>query len=84
MIPVTVPAEVVGSTEAELIVSAWLYPEGARVREGVVLAEVMADKASFELTSPATGTLRILVPAETGFAPEAVIAEVHPDCTSSE
>jgi pyruvate/2-oxoglutarate dehydrogenase complex dihydrolipoamide acyltransferase (E2) component len=39
----------------------WLYPDGAPVRQGDLIAEILVDKATFELHAPACGTLRISV-----------------------
>ena len=37
----------------------WLVPDGSDVRHGQAIAEVLVDKVTLELESPATGTLRI-------------------------
>ncbi len=50
-------------------ISVWLYPDGARVQAGDVLAEVMVEKATYELVAPFSGILRISV------APEIVITK---------
>lgn len=42
----------------------WLYADGAHVNEGDVVAELMVEKVTFEIESPASGTLRIAVEAE--------------------
>lgn len=38
----------------------WLFDEGDEVDTGDMLAEVMVDKAQFEIPSPSSGKLRIL------------------------
>tara|TARA_R110001592_G_scaffold240929_2_gene501260 strand:+ start:86477 stop:86707 length:231 start_codon:yes stop_codon:yes gene_type:complete len=38
----------------------WLFDEGDQVDAGDMLAEVMVDKAQFEIPSPSSGTLRII------------------------
>jgi pyruvate/2-oxoglutarate dehydrogenase complex dihydrolipoamide acyltransferase (E2) component len=48
-------------------ISVWLYEDGARVQAGDILAEVMVEKATYELVAPLSGTLRI------GIQPEVVI-----------
>jgi pyruvate/2-oxoglutarate dehydrogenase complex dihydrolipoamide acyltransferase (E2) component len=48
-------------------ISVWLYEDGASIRAGDILAEVMVEKATYELIAPASGVLRIKV------APEVVI-----------
>lgn len=47
---------------AESIV--WLFPDGAAVIEGELIAEILVEKATLELYAPASGTLRIGVEAE--------------------
>lgn len=42
----------------------WLYPDGAQVKEGQLIAEVLVEKVTLELEAPATGTLRIKVEPE--------------------
>ena len=42
----------------------WLYPDGARVKQGDLIAEVLVEKVTLELEAPATGTLRIKVEPE--------------------
>lgn len=73
---VTVSREAIGAADAEVIVAAWLYPSGARVASGTVIAELMVEKASFELLAPASGTLRILVAPEVPFKADSAIAEI--------
>jgi pyruvate/2-oxoglutarate dehydrogenase complex dihydrolipoamide acyltransferase (E2) component len=50
-------------------ISVWLYEHGARVQAGDILAEVMVEKATYELVAPLSVTLRIEV------APEVVITK---------
>ena len=42
----------------------WLYKEGAVVKEGDVIAEMLFEKATLELPAPASGKLHIAVEAE--------------------
>ena len=42
----------------------WLFEDGAEVRAGDVIAEILVEKVTLELESPASGRLRILVEAE--------------------
>lgn len=48
--------------KAESIV--WLFPNGAEVNEGDLIAEILVEKATMELYAPATGTLRIGIGAD--------------------
>ncbi|MFQ3596020.1 MAG: lipoyl domain-containing protein [Sphingomonadaceae bacterium] len=42
----------------------WLYKDGAHVKEGDLIAEVLVEKVTLELPAPASGTLRIKVEPE--------------------
>ena len=41
------------------VIGSWLYNEGDVVQAGAVIAEIMVEKSSYELTTPAGGTLHI-------------------------
>lgn len=62
MTDVLVPADLWEDGEASI--SAWLYQDGDTVQEGATIADMMVEKANYELTAPASGVLRILVAAE--------------------
>jgi pyruvate/2-oxoglutarate dehydrogenase complex dihydrolipoamide acyltransferase (E2) component len=62
--------------ELEGAVSAWLFSDGDLVRTGDLIAEVMMEKSTYEITAPVAGRLRILVAAETPFRPGATIATI--------
>jgi pyruvate/2-oxoglutarate dehydrogenase complex dihydrolipoamide acyltransferase (E2) component len=42
----------------------WLYPDGATVKEGDLIAEILVEKTTLELYAPAGGTLKIAVEPE--------------------
>lgn len=42
----------------------WLFEDGASVREGDVIAEILVEKVTLELEAPAAGRLKMLVEAE--------------------
>jgi pyruvate/2-oxoglutarate dehydrogenase complex dihydrolipoamide acyltransferase (E2) component len=42
----------------------WLYKDGASVKQGDLIAEVLVEKVTLELEAPASGTLRIKVEPE--------------------
>jgi pyruvate/2-oxoglutarate dehydrogenase complex dihydrolipoamide acyltransferase (E2) component len=66
-------ADVEPGTEA--LVEDWLVAEGATVKAGQALANVVVVKSSHEITAPADGVIeKILVAAEDTFAPGAVLA----------
>ncbi len=54
-IPVEMPK--LGNTVEECLLSRWVKHPGDTVAEGEIIAEIETDKAAFELTSPAAGTL---------------------------
>lgn len=64
MTDITVPAGLWNDGD-EAAISAWLYADGDAVSEGSVIAEIMVEKSSFELTAPASGILHIDIAAET-------------------
>jgi pyruvate/2-oxoglutarate dehydrogenase complex dihydrolipoamide acyltransferase (E2) component len=64
MTDVVVPPDL-WDTEDEGVLFLWVYPDGARVEQGRLIAEITVEKAQLELTAPATGRLTILVQPET-------------------
>jgi pyruvate/2-oxoglutarate dehydrogenase complex dihydrolipoamide acyltransferase (E2) component len=50
--------------EDSAVISSWLYNDGDVVQTGAVVAEIMVEKASFEIVAPGSGTLRIGVGEE--------------------
>lgn len=71
MIEVTLPdsswEDVEEGTEA--LVERWLVDEGAQVKIGQPIVQVVVVKASHEIVAPTAGVVaRILVPAESTFA----------------
>ena len=62
IVEMKIPA--VGESITEVAISEWLKSDGDHVAMDEVIAEIESDKATFELTAEATGTLRIV--AETG------------------
>ncbi len=56
MSDVIIPPEM-WKPDAEGVLVAWSYPDGAEVQEGDVIAEVMLDKAQMELCASASGRL---------------------------
>lgn len=63
MTDITVPTGLWSESD-EAAISAWLYADGDAVAEGAIIAEIMVEKSSFELTAPASGILHIGVAAE--------------------
>jgi pyruvate/2-oxoglutarate dehydrogenase complex dihydrolipoamide acyltransferase (E2) component len=52
-------------TDDEGVIFAWIYADGAVVEQGKLIAELTVEKAQLELTAPASGRLKIIVPADT-------------------
>jgi pyruvate/2-oxoglutarate dehydrogenase complex dihydrolipoamide acyltransferase (E2) component len=67
MTDVTVPLDLWDEDAETGSVVLWLCPDGAAVRAGQVIAEILVEKVTVELEAPAAGTLRIRV------EPEAVV-----------
>jgi pyruvate dehydrogenase E2 component (dihydrolipoamide acetyltransferase) len=53
----------------EATIGAWLVREGERIEAGQPLAEVVTDKVTFDLESPASGVLRRVTVAERSVVP---------------
>jgi pyruvate/2-oxoglutarate dehydrogenase complex dihydrolipoamide acyltransferase (E2) component len=75
MTDVVIPADI-WTDNSEGAISAWLYAEGDVVEAGVVIAEVMNEKTTFEIDAPASGRLSILVPADVSVRPGQLIAQI--------
>jgi pyruvate dehydrogenase E2 component (dihydrolipoamide acetyltransferase) len=54
---ISVEVPKLGNTVEECIIARWLKRQGDSVSEGDVVAEIETDKATFEVTAPASGTL---------------------------
>jgi pyruvate/2-oxoglutarate dehydrogenase complex dihydrolipoamide acyltransferase (E2) component len=50
--------------DTEGVIVNWIYADGAQVRAGDVICEIMVQKAQMEFNAPVSGCLRILVPAD--------------------
>jgi pyruvate/2-oxoglutarate dehydrogenase complex dihydrolipoamide acyltransferase (E2) component len=55
----------------------WLVPDGSQVNEGQLLFMLEADKSVNEIESPATGVLKIIVPAGEVHAVGTVLATIE-------
>ncbi|MGB3585407.1 MAG: 2-oxoglutarate dehydrogenase complex dihydrolipoyllysine-residue succinyltransferase [Tunicatimonas sp.] len=58
VLEMNIPA--VGESITEVAISEWLKEDGEHVEMDEVIAEIESDKATFELTAEATGTLQIV------------------------
>ncbi|WP_355660979.1 lipoyl domain-containing protein [Halomonas salifodinae] len=55
---ITVPADL-WDGETEGVITAWLVNDGAEVAQGDLVAEVMVEKAQYEIEAPVSGRLSI-------------------------
>ena len=78
-IPVVIP-EALWEPEAgeEAVLVGWLFEEGATVRRGDRIAEIMVDKVTLDVEAPAAGRLAIHTPVDAEVRPGAVIATIYP------
>jgi pyruvate/2-oxoglutarate dehydrogenase complex dihydrolipoamide acyltransferase (E2) component len=76
MTDITVPEDL-WETDDEGVIFAWVYADGALVEQGKLIAELTVEKAQLELNAPASGRLRILVPAETVVRKGTVIGRIE-------
>lgn len=56
---ITIPTDLWEGDE-QTVITAWLASDGAVVREGVLIAEIMTAKVQHEINAPASGKLSIL------------------------
>ena len=59
MADVIVPVDL-WEEDTQGVLLTWLFDDGDQVDAGDMLAEVMVDKAQFEIASPCSGKLRIV------------------------
>ncbi len=63
MADVVIPSDLwEGDTQA--VITAWLARDGAEVRAGDLLAEIMVEKVQFEMRAPQAGRLTVLRAAD--------------------
>ncbi|MDT4834755.1 Biotin-requiring enzyme [compost metagenome] len=63
--------------DVEAVITAWLVSDGAEVAQGDLVAEIMSEKAQFEIEAPASGVLKILEEEDAVVAKGATIARVE-------
>ena len=64
MTDVRVPLDLWAEDDKTGSIVVWLYPDGAVVKEGDLIAEILVEKTTLELYAPASGTLKISVEPE--------------------
>lgn len=57
---VKVPQDLWRDDSMEAVITNWLAGDGASVRKGALIAEIMVEKSQFEITAPADGVLTIV------------------------
>jgi pyruvate/2-oxoglutarate dehydrogenase complex dihydrolipoamide acyltransferase (E2) component len=77
MTDIVVPPDL-WDTEDEGVLFLWVYPDGTLVQQGKLIAEITVEKAQLELTAPASGRLKILVPPETIIRKGQVLGRIDP------
>jgi len=65
------------TTIPEGVVANWFFNDGSGVVEGATVAEVVAEKSSFDITAPKSGTLKIIVAKDGVVIPGTVIARIE-------
>lgn len=72
---IQVPEDLYDGDE-ESVITAWLASDGATVKEGALIAEIMTAKVQHEMTAPASGTLKILKQQDDVVAKGTVIGQI--------
>lgn len=77
MADVRVPEDLWNESETpEGVVANWLYRDGSEVAAGATVAEIMVEKATFEIAAPEGGRLAITVPKDGVVRPGTVIGRI--------
>jgi len=79
MTEVRVPGNLWDEDDKSGSIVVWLYQDGARVKEGDVIAEMLVEKVTLELDAPASGILRIKVEPEIPVEKDALVAIIEPE-----
>jgi pyruvate/2-oxoglutarate dehydrogenase complex dihydrolipoamide acyltransferase (E2) component len=64
MTEVRVPLDLWAEDDKTGSIVVWLYPDGAAVKEGDLIAEILVEKTTLELYAPVSGILQINVEPE--------------------
>lgn len=76
MTEVRVPLDLWGEDDKTASIVVWLYPDGATVHEGELIAEILVEKTTLELYAPATGALRISIAPEVAIDRGQLVASI--------
>lgn len=77
MTEVPFPSLSVDKPEAEGVLATWFVREGEPVAAGQVVAEVMVDKVSAEVSAPVSGVIHLLVEEEAAVVQGAALARIE-------
>lgn len=72
---ITIPTDLWEGDE-ETVITAWLASDGAQVKEGALIAEIMTAKVQHEINAPASGKLSILKEQDAVVAKGDVIGQI--------
>ena len=61
----------------EGVIVTWLFNDGATVKEGEVIVEVMLEKAQMEVEAPASGKLSVLLETDDVISNDTVIGTIE-------
>ena len=78
MIEVRVPLTLWEEDDKPGSIVLWLYPEGAQVKEGDLIAEILVEKVTLELEAPGSGKLHIKVEPEVSIEKGHLVALIDP------
>ena len=65
------------AADSEGVLVTWLFNDGAMVKEGDVVAEVMLEKVEMEVEAPAAGKLSIQMKADDVIAHDTVLGTIE-------
>lgn len=61
----------------EGIVANWFYTDGSQIAAGATIAELMAEKTTYDIKAPVAGRLKIAVPKDGVVTPGSVIGRIE-------
>ena len=63
--------------DEEAAITSWLVSDGAAVKAGALIAEIMTAKVQYEIVAPASGTVKILKEVDAVVAKGDVIGSIE-------
>ena len=78
VVDIAVPEQLWDTTKVpEGIVANWFIRDGNAVEAGATIAELMVEKTTYEISAPASGRLRILVPKDGVVRPGSIVGRIE-------